>query len=380
MNVLIYGASNAIAVVIARIVRDSGHIPVMADSEKYSRAFFSRYCMKKYLVRDPLKDRAGFADDLTCCIRNERITLVVPTTDEALLNLVELKEAIPGNVMVTFPREIDKIRYVFDKANLPELSEKAGVRTPATFRVGKGFEITKTGGLKAPFVLKRTIGVAGEGFRKVERQELLEQTLATLRKEFPESDFLIQEYIPGIVYGAGGVFDGEKIQHFYSYKFVRRHPGLCGSPTVCHQQHLESIKTALEKILAILQWNGYCQMDFIVDEKSWQPYLIDINPVHWYTMPFSSSFELSCLSYYLCADKQLQEEELYPAAPYSTFSFSRELQRILSGGLFDESSSCIKKGYRRYFNYIRYADFYWDLLPVVLAPILKLLRFVKRSR
>lgn len=379
MNVLIFGASNAIAIGIARMLQGTGHIAVMADSEKFSRAFFSRYCMKKYLFRDPLKDRSGFCDDLTCCIQSEAIALIVPTTDEALLDLVESKEVIPGNVMVTFPLNIDKIRYVFDKANLPELCEKAGVKTPATVRVDKSFEIAKMDGLEAPFAVKRSVGVAGEGFMRVEKRELLEKALTTARRKYPESDFLVQEYIAGRVFGAGGVFDGQKLEHFYSYKFVRRYPGLCGTPTVCRQGNLDVVKTAMEKVLTVLQWNGYCQMDFLVDEKSGQPFLIDINPVHWYSIPFSLSEELNCLSYYLGKDKRLPATKLYPDDPYTTFSFSRELQRILSGGIFGESGSCDSMSYWRNFKYIRCTDFYWDPLPILLAPILKLSRFTKRS-
>lgn len=380
MNVLIYGASNAIAIGIARMLQGTGHIAVMADSENFSRAFFSRYCMKKYLVRDPLKDRAGFAADLARCIQDGAIELIVPTTDKALLDLVESKDVNLDNVMVTFPLDSKKVRTVFDKANLPELCRKAGVKTPVTVRVDNSFEITKIDGLNAPFAVKRSTGVAGEGFMRVEKRELLDQALTTARRKSPESDFLVQEYITGRVFGAGGVFDGQKLEHFYSYKFVRRYPGLCGTPTVCRQGSLDAIKTALEKVLTVLQWNGYCQMDFIVDEKSGQPYLIDINPVHWYSMPFSLSEELNCLSYYLGKDKQLPATKWYPDDPYTTFSFSRELQRILSGGIFGESRSCDSMGYWRNFKYLRCTDFYWDPLPILLAPILKLSRFAKRSR
>lgn len=377
MNVLILGASNAIAIAIARIVCDAGHTAVMADSEKYSRAFFSRYCMIKYLVRDPLKDRAGFAADLSRCIQEGEIGLIVPTTDEALLNLVESKEVIPGNVMVTFPLHADKIRYVFDKANLPELCKKAGVKTPATLRVDKGFKVNKADGFNAPFALKRATGVAGEGFRKVEERGALEQALATSKKEFPESDFLIQEYISGSVFGAGGVFDGEKTEHFYSYRFIRRYPCLCGSPTVCQQEDLDSIKMAMDRILSVLQWKGYCQMDFIVDEKNGQPYLVDINPVHWYTMPFSLSDNLSCISYYLKKDKFQPIMKSGSAGNYTTLSLTRELQRILLCGIFEEHCSGVEKGYWCNFRGLKCSDFCWDPLPILLAPIMKLLRLGK---
>jgi len=373
MNVLIYGASNAIAIGIARFLRDIGHTAVMADSERYSRAFFSRYCAKKYLFRDPLTDRAGFAADLAACINNAAISLIVPTTDETLLNLLEARDVIPENVRTTFPLDAGKVQYVLDKTNLPELCEKAGVRTPATERVDEGFEISRIEGFQAPFALKRASGVAGEGFMRVDRRELLGSALASVKRAYPESSLLVQEYIPGSVYGAGGLFDGETLRHFYSYKYVRRHPRLSGSPTMCHLQNLDSIRVAMERVLAVLNWNGYCQMDFILDEKSGQPFLTDINPVHWYSLPFSMSGDPNCLAAY-CGRDEYPETEQLPVGPYTTFSLLRELQRVLAGGIFGKNGSGCSKDYLQYYRHIRRADFYWDPLPVVLAPVLKLLR------
>jgi predicted ATP-grasp superfamily ATP-dependent carboligase len=37
----------------------------------------------------------------------------------------------------------------------------------------------------------------------------------------------------------------------------------------------------LQSLLEHLRWHGICQADFVIDKKSWTPYLIDLNPRFW---------------------------------------------------------------------------------------------------
>lgn len=371
MNVLIYGASNAIAINIARFLSRAGHTAIMADNDRYSRAFFSRSCGKKYLLRDPRTDGDGFRNDMAACLEREAIGLIVPTTDRTLLDLLDIQVVIPPYVLTPFPRDSSTVRYVMDKANLPELCARAGVLTPRTVRVDENFDTSAVDGLRAPFAIKRATGLGGEGFLRVEQREQLPHAVAAERRKAPQSTLLIQEYISGRVHGAGGLFDGEALRQFYAYSYVRRYPQ-SGSPTICRQQNMDALRLSLEKVLTTLRWNGYCQMDFIVDEKSGDPFLTDINPVHWYSIPFSVAAERHCLSRYLVSERAVAEPA--PTAPYTTVSLLRELQRLLAGGVLRGTGPGLEKGYWEHYRHIRRNDWSWDPLPVVLAPVLKLLR------
>ena len=127
----------------------------------------------------------------------------------------------------------------------------------------------------------------------------------------------------------------------------------------------------MSKALEALQWEGFCQMDFIVEDKSQIPYLTDINPVHWYTVPYSLSEELNCLTYYINEGKEGEIKKNKPGGLYATISLTRELQRIATGGIFIKS---IPAGitYWQCLRGLKYADFYWDPLPVLLVPFLNI--------
>ena len=371
MNVLICGAANVIAIGTARTLCQAGHRAVFADSNRFARGFLSKFCFRRYLFRDSSKDQPGFEDDLADCLRNERIDLVVPSTDQALLDLAGAMHVIPPEVSVSFPADVDKIRLVLHKGNLPGICAAAGVQTPRTLRHAE-VEAPAPDRRAPPWVVKRTAGVAGQGLARVVDYKALGATLEETARKYPGEELLVQEEIEGKVYGAGGLFDGEQLKFFYCYEYVNRSPLGSGPATRCLLRHVEPVRGAFQKVLASLDWRGYCQMDFIVDAGTGEPFLVDINPVHWYTMPFSASARLNSILGLLPAGQSPFNEEPLEG-PYATVCLTRELQRLLTW-LFRGSGNRVER--LRLFNHVRAfsaADFFWDPLPILLAPVLKLL-------
>lgn len=372
MNVLIYGAGNSIAIFISRYLQYAGHTAILADSNKYCRAFYSRNCKKKYIFRSTDNDKEGFSKELLECIKKEDIKLLLPTTDEALVKIIKAKEFLPKDIKVLFPLDYEKIGYILDKSNIPSICEKSGIHTAPACIINGYSTITDFAKFNPPYAIKKVLGRGGESFMKIDSMNQLEQELNKIKKNFPAKTYLVQEYILGPVYGAGGVFEDNALKKFYSYKYVRRHPYLSGTSTLCQVDHVEAIKEGMSKVLKVLEWKGYCHMDFIMEEKSGMPYLIDINPVHWYSVPNSMLKDLNCLDYYLHGVAENHTEGNSEGNFYTTVWFLRELQRIFTGGIFRKSNST--NNYWHYISGLRRSDFYWDPLPVVLTPFLKLLR------
>lgn len=370
MNVLIYGAGNSIAIFTARYLHYAGHTPILADHCKYSRGFYSRYCKKKYIFSSPDNDKEGLSKELLKCIKKEDIKLLLPTTDEALVKILEAKEFLPKDIKVLFPLDYEKIGYILDKSNIPFICEQAGVHTVPIWVINDEFKMMDLEEFKPAYVIKKVSGCGGDGFMKIDSVSQLEPELKKIKDKFPAKTYLVQEYIAGSVYGAGGIFEDNILKKFYSYKYVRRHP-LSGPATICQVEYVEAVKEAMSKVLKVLEWKGYCHMDFIIEEKSGMPYLIDINPVHWYSVPNSMSKSLNCIDYYICGAGN-QTVENSNSNFYTTILFLRELQRILTGNLLRHSNS--KNSYWRSIIGLRLSDFYLDPWPVVLAPLLKILR------
>jgi len=360
MNVLLHGAANVIAIGTARIFQRAGHRVIHAGYDPFSRAFFSRFCRIKKILPDPGIDRAAYAEALARLIEEEAIALIVPTSDRDLLDLVASEDFIPDNVALPFPRELAMIRKVMDKGELPAICRVADVLTPQTWSLDAGVVIPPD--TVKPLVVKRRRGIAGEGFSRVDDPTLFGEIVERTRRLYPGEELLVQERVDGKVFGAGGIFVNGQIERFSAYEIVARHPAGYGTPTICCFTKGDDLREAMARVLSTVQWSGYCQMDFIVCEKTGEPYLVDINSVHWYTMPFSADPGLNTLFYYLGAQER-------PAnRPYTTLCLSRELQRRLGGGA--------GKGWPKY---LHRSDFYWDPAPIVFAPLLRRLRQRRHS-
>lgn len=374
MNVLIYGAGNSIAISIARYLYQNGHRAILADSRKYVRAFYSKYCEKKYLFRNPDYDKEGFSADLKNCIQKEGVQLLLPTWDKGLFDLIDVKESIPRVVKVLCPMDYGKISYVVNKKNIPAISEKADIDVVPSFIIDEKLSMSDVESIAPPYALKLEYGVSGEGFKKADSLKDLEKKIKKIKSQGLQKKYLIQKYISGPVYGAGGIFENNELKRFFSYKYIRRHPCLAGNSTVRIVDLKDSIREAMSKVLKVLQWEGFCHMDFVISGENQRPYLLDINPVHWYSVPASVSRKFNCLSYYL--DKSVSEGNVKneDRDMYATISIIRECQRIATGGMFKKVKPSNDIGYQHYIKALRYSDFYWDPLPILLAPLLKLIR------
>jgi len=379
MNVLIYGAGNSIAISLAQYLHKSGHNAILSDVGKHFRAFYSRSCHKKYIFRDPECDRDGFSVDLIGCMRQEDVELLLPTSDRALFHLLSISESIPKDIKVSFPLENEKVNRVVNKKNIPSICEQSGIGAITTCFLGKDFKISDFENIRPPYALKLAYGVSGKGFKRIDSLKGLQRELSIIKSKGLEEEYIIQRYLQGQVYGAGGVFENDALTHFFSYRYIRRYPESAGNSTLRMVDFKEKIEQAMYRVLKTLEWKGFCHMDFVLDEKDKVPYLLDINPVHCYTVPNSLSKELNCLNYYLDTNKEDRVGGYLEKGHYSTISLTRELQRIVTGGILRTESKSRGDKYWGCLRGLRHSDFYWDPLPIVLAPFLRFLRSINNT-
>lgn len=299
---------------------------------------------------------------------------MLPTWDKGLFDLIAVKESLPDNVKVLFPMEQCKINYVTNKKNIPAICEKAGIEVVPSFFIDENISMSDVGTISPPYALKLEYGVSGKGFKKIEDLEMLEKNIKRIKSQGLEKKYIIQKYIDGPVFGAGGVFENNELKRFFSYKYIRRYPPLAGNSTVRVVDFKDSIREAMSKLLKTLQWEGFCHMDFVVNDENQRPYLLDINPVHWYTVPDSASEELNCLSYYVNMGEAGESGIYVEKEMYASMSIIRECQRIIMGGLFKKGRPSSDIGFWQYLKALRCSDFYWDPLPIILAPFLKFIR------
>jgi len=338
------------------------------------RAFYSRYCKKKYLFRDPCHNKEGFSDDLLNCIRQEGVGLILPTWDKGIFDLLGVKEIILGEVKILFPMNYEKVSYIMNKKNIPVISKMAGINVVPTWLVDENFSISDMAEISPPYAIKLEYGVSGEGFKKIGNLKELDREVEIIKSRGSEKKYIAQKFIGGPVFGVGGIVEKGELKRFYCYRYVKRYPPLAGNSTLRVVDFQNSLGETLCKVLKAIKWEGFCHMDFVICDEDQRPYLLDINPVHCYTVPDSASEALSCLSYYVDRKEAEESGRHDEKKMYATMSIIRECQRIMAGGLFGKGKPLNDIGYWHYIKALRFSDFYWDPLPLLLAPFLKLIR------
>ena len=92
------------------------------------------------------------------------------------------------------------------------------------------------------------------------------------------------------------------------YRQLRDYPFSGGQATLrVSVDHPEAV-AHFERLLRELRWHGVCQADFLVDEKTGTPYLIDINPRFWGSLAqaIASGVDFPYLLYRIALDGDVE--------------------------------------------------------------------------
>ena len=121
---------------------------------------------------------------------------------------------------------------------------------------------------------------------------------------FPWERFFIQRKISGETHCVAMLFRSGEPRARVSYKQVREYPVSCGQATLRVSLRNEAAEEYLQRLLEELRWHGVCQADFIVDENTGVPYLIDVNPRFWGSVvqATASGVDFPYLAYRIAVD------------------------------------------------------------------------------
>ena len=95
------------------------------------------------------------------------------------------------------------------------------------------------------------------------------------------SRFFVQEKIVGDTYCVAMLFRQGEFRAKVTYKQLREYPVKAGQATLRVSVKKPEAENYFQELLESMNWHGICQADFIIDEQTQIPYLIDVNPRFW---------------------------------------------------------------------------------------------------
>jgi hypothetical protein len=261
-------------------------------------------------------ERYGFSPwrpirSLRAAIRRFAPSFVVPTDDPAVDFLIDLHRYAVGRG--TFRDDVALIErslgaaHCFalarDKSVLLRLAQGLSIRIPATVEVRSIAELRRHAvSGKFPMVLKRDRSSGGNGvvivhdlaeaerafrgMRALERdpRTILKNIAAgsgvgfAMERMFPtHAAITLQQFISGSPFNRAVACWQGKVLDGITVKAIETYPPLTGPSTVVEIVRNAEIDRVVTELVATLRCTGFCGFDFVVDDVTGEPYLLELN-------------------------------------------------------------------------------------------------------
>jgi predicted ATP-grasp superfamily ATP-dependent carboligase len=279
--VIVTNAKNRVAYNIAKSLGKRG-IPVhVADFVSPAMSFASRYVKGHFLYPSPFSKQREFVDCIIANARRLQAEVLIPVLEETFL-ISKFKDEIEKCVKLAIP-SYEQILLVHNKDRLEQLARDNGIQMPKSYSINelRGSR-SAIGAIRFPVLVKPKQGGGGWGIRQFESVTTLENQFAEDQYlSRPWDRFLVQEKIGGPTICVAMLFCHGHLRAKIAYRQLRDYPVTGGQATLRVSIRNDSAEMALQRLLEALRWHGICQADFVVDRKTGNPFLIDINPRFW---------------------------------------------------------------------------------------------------
>lgn len=247
----------------------------------------SKYCADTFMYRSPLRYPREFLADLSEYLEKCRHDFVLPMTDVTSYLLASQRGAM-SDLTHVIVAELEPYERASDKGRLVQLAEAIGVRVPRTYFLENIADFqTIERNLQYPVVLKprksKYLTPTGWVIGSVSYASTREGVIGILRSNDSRAPLpLIQEKIEGP--GVGAFFlmsQGSEVASFFHKRLREKPPS--GGVSVLRESIpiMGNIRDSALKLLGALSWNGVAMVEFKLDVRSNQPFLMEINPRFW---------------------------------------------------------------------------------------------------
>jgi len=262
---------------IAKSLRTLGQDVTTYNSSRFDYGYTSRYPNHKVLTKMDWDHKDSIYHDLLDHIKSNAYDLVIPMNDDIAIILSEHKQVF-GQFATIEVNDWEIFKIAMDKYQTMKKCMDNDIPCPKTFFDWVSFK-ENVNSLAFPIVVKPRTGCGAVGFHiSNEFSELTEYYKHAIEKYGP---CLIQEYIPqtDLQYKAELFIDKNGVvKSAIVFAKVRWYPINGGSSTLNVTVLRPDIVESCIKLLKIINWRGYADIDLIQDPRDNTAKVIEINP------------------------------------------------------------------------------------------------------
>lgn len=279
LKVLLPESSGRQVLPMAKAFKNLGCHVTTVQGKKSDLGSVTRFADKKIIVTgvdEELSVAEPFYSDL---VKNEHFDVIVPLSDFSAGIFAKLKADVEKNQGTYVATNVYSVfMQAFDKLNTMKVCMANGIPCPFTLDEVNGVEDVPQD-VKYPVLLKPRSSCGSIGLHIANNREELAKYIEQVHGE-NLGDVLVQEFIPqnGKQYNAHFVLDeNHQVKTAVLTEKCRWFPLDGGASTLCRTIHNESILASCAKMLQIMGWVGYCDIDLMEDPRDGSVKVIEIN-------------------------------------------------------------------------------------------------------
>ena len=266
MRVLITGSRSYAALEMARHFKGAGWEVYAADCVRFPVCRGSRAVTQSFLLPSPRQDLRGFVDGLIRIIKQYRIDLLMPSSEE-IFYIASGLDRLRNHCRV-YCEDLEKLRLLHNKWEFSRLTAGCWVQSPGTILLTSPADVERLLAFEKRYVLKPVYGrfaarnrFGSEDFRQV--------------RPGKDDPWLAQEYVQGVEYCSYHLAVAGEIKAHACYRPIHR----WGKASGYYFQPVEKpgIARFAEEIARKLRFTGHLAFDFI-EAPSGALYVLECNP------------------------------------------------------------------------------------------------------
>jgi protein-tyrosine-phosphatase/predicted ATP-grasp superfamily ATP-dependent carboligase len=325
-SVLVVGDNQFAAL---QVVRSLGRAGLPVELVAYSPEPITRrskYVSKCYPFPHPLLEPDTFGERLLALIRSRRFELVIPTSDEALAILMNLRDEVLPYARVAAP-DARGFAATSHKDQTIELARKVGIPTPATRLLHSQHQIEELASWWSfPLVLKPVCSISPGTARRNEvklahHPDQARQLLADMLAHGP---VLAQQYCRGRGVGLCILADHGRLVATFQHRRLHEPPAGGASSYRVSEPVDDQLREYAERFCEYLAWTGVAMFEYRHDHVNGRFTLMEVNGRLWGSLALAiqAGVNFPWLLYQL-----LVHGHVPPSRPYRVPRFTRHTTR-----------------------------------------------------
>lgn len=270
-NILLTGGRAPVTLELARLLSKAGYNIFVADSLKHHLCSYSQAVTQNFWVPPPRFNPTGFINALVEIIKQEKISLLIPTCEEIFYISNGLAQLTP--LCDVFAEPLEKLNSLHNKWDFIRKVEQLGLPAPKTWLIQSHEDLWNV--LKTPSPVKIVLKPVYSRFAS--NVQILTKPVATIPslEIYPQKAWVAQEFIAGKHYCTYSIAHQGKLTAHTVYPTVyTAGAGSCVYfESIEHPQLFNWVKTFVQAE----QFTGQIAFDFIEAEDG-TLYPLECNP------------------------------------------------------------------------------------------------------